>query len=344
MNFETHSPCEDLQILNDPRCNCNSCNLSSLPTMSCFRQTCKQKISGRRRRYRRALQIIQSEEYLEAADLDIIKRRHGTYFRNLDLRKKHRRPKRQVLITCISDQFQLVQKFNQGQLCVFPSIPRSNCSLSQLEHALVAGTAQDSCFQIVEIASPIVTTDNMALVPDVPLPSVASLAATVLALFSFSLLSSMMASNTVGNAPSGVAQPGSSNGGGLPNDFTNPTLGQSLALVPFGLTPIAVFPPFAIPRSLPAIGVIFSEKRQVPMKRRHRKKFRYSFGSRRRQEPLFGFNIEVTLIEDELCDFNSTCLTTDGNLPFQDYGFIRKQGNQFLTSGRPQCRFRNICK
>ena len=319
--------------------------VSSLPTMSCFRQTCKQTITGRRRRYRRALQIVQNEEYLEAADLDII-RRHWTYVKDLDLRTKHhRRSKRQVLITCISDQFQLVQRFNQDQLCIFPSIPRSNCSLSQLEHALVAGTAQDSCFQIVEIASPVVTTDNMALVPDVPLPSVASLAATVLALFSFSLLSNMMASNAGGSAPSGVAQPGSSNGGGLPNDFTIPTLGQSLALVPLGLTPIAVFPPFAIPRTLPAIGVIFSEKRQVSMKRRYWKKSRYSFGSRkRRQEPLFGFNIEVTLIEDGLCDFNSTCLTNDGNLPFQDYGFIRKQGNQFLISGRPQCRFRNICK
>ena len=36
-------------------------------------------------------------------------------------------------------------------------------------------------------------------------------------------------------------------------------LAESLALVPTGLTPVAIFPPFAQERSVPAVAVIFSE-------------------------------------------------------------------------------------
>ena len=34
---------------------------------NCYRQTCNQAIRGRRLRYRRALEIVQNEEYLAAA-------------------------------------------------------------------------------------------------------------------------------------------------------------------------------------------------------------------------------------------------------------------------------------
>ena len=40
-----------------------------------LRQTCKVRVSGRQMRYRRALQVIQEEEYLSAIDLDDIRRR-----------------------------------------------------------------------------------------------------------------------------------------------------------------------------------------------------------------------------------------------------------------------------
>ena len=36
-------------------------------------------------------------------------------------------------------------------------------------------------------------------------------------------------------------------------------LAESLALVPSGLTPVAIFPPFAQQRTVPAVAVIFSE-------------------------------------------------------------------------------------
>ena len=37
------------------------------------------------------------------------------------------------------------------------------------------------------------------------------------------------------------------------------TLATALSLVPLGLTPIAVFPPYDTPRTIPAVSVIFSE-------------------------------------------------------------------------------------
>ena len=42
---------------------------------TCFVRTCNQLISGRNLRYGRVLEIVQNEEYLDAADLDQIRRR-----------------------------------------------------------------------------------------------------------------------------------------------------------------------------------------------------------------------------------------------------------------------------
>ena len=39
----------------------------------------------------------------------------------------------------------------------------------------------------------------------------------------------------------------------------SPTLVESLSLVPAGLTPVSVFPPWATSRTVPAVGVIFKE-------------------------------------------------------------------------------------
>ena len=77
-----------------------------------------------------------------------------------------------------------------------------------------------------------------------------------------------------GSAPPGVAQPGSDGGGGSPTNLANPSAASAVALVPAGLTAVAVFPPFATPRTLPAIAVIFSEassrrKRDIYSYRNH---------------------------------------------------------------------------
>ena len=67
---------------------------ASVENMS-LRQTCKVRISGRQMRYRRALQVIQEEEYLSAIDLDdirlrrVFKQKHMTF-------QNHVRKKRQT--------------------------------------------------------------------------------------------------------------------------------------------------------------------------------------------------------------------------------------------------------
>jgi len=71
-----------------------------------------------------------------------------------------------------------------------------------------------------------------------------------------------------GQAPPRLPQPGTSNGGGLPSDLANAALGEALALVPDGLEPVAVFPPFMDSRIVPAVGVIFSENPQNEIRRR----------------------------------------------------------------------------
>ena len=43
--------------------------------MSCFRQTCDQTITGRSFSYGRALQALQTEDYLNDVDFDFIRRR-----------------------------------------------------------------------------------------------------------------------------------------------------------------------------------------------------------------------------------------------------------------------------
>ena len=62
----------------------------------------------------------------------------------------------------------------------------------------------------------------------------------------------------------GNAAPGAPGGGASPSAVgalgpSTQTLATALSLVPLGLTPIAVFPPYNTPRTIPAISVIFSE-------------------------------------------------------------------------------------
>ena len=62
--------------------------------------------------------------------------------------------------------------------------------------------------------------------------------------------------------------PGAPGGGALPSVVgagaaTPQTLAIAQALVPPGLTPIAVFPPYNTPRTIPAVSVIFSEELNI---------------------------------------------------------------------------------
>ena len=69
-----------------------------------LRQTCKVRVSGRQMRYRRALQVIQDEEYLSAVDLDDIRHRREFQRKPLPWRN-HVRKKRQISCKHIMAQF-----------------------------------------------------------------------------------------------------------------------------------------------------------------------------------------------------------------------------------------------
>lgn len=58
--------------------------------------------------------------------------------------------------------------------------------------------------------------------------------------------------------PPNQPQPGSFGGGGRPTNTDATTL-EALSLTPPGLVPVSVFPPWAQPRTFPAVAVIFSE-------------------------------------------------------------------------------------
>ena len=77
----------------------------------------------------------------------------------------------------------------------------------------------------------------------------------------------MTAFSTPGSIPSGAPAVGTPGGGGSPT-APSPTLAASLALLPAGLTPVSVFPPFLNPRTVPAVGVIFREPPVLVRKKR----------------------------------------------------------------------------
>ena len=72
-----------------------------------------------------------------------------------------------------------------------------------------------------------------------------------------------------GGAPQGSPQPGSPGGGASPSSGT-PTATAALALVPAGLQAVAIFPPYEIPRTVPAVSVIFREDSSAQNTHRYR--------------------------------------------------------------------------
>ena len=115
--------------------------------MDCFTQTCTQKISGRNLKYETILKIIQNEEYLKGMNFHQNIKKNGKPQHVMTSKEnKKQRNKRQVVLNnaCKAEQWKLVQTFGQDQLCIFPSIPRSNCTLIQLEQSLISGSAQEN--------------------------------------------------------------------------------------------------------------------------------------------------------------------------------------------------------
>ena len=61
-------------------------------------------------------------------------------------------------------------------------------------------------------------------------------------------------------------------GGGAPPVPTTPQATTAIGLAPVGTTPVAIFPPYATPRTVPSVSVVFAEnpaliisKRSLPV-------------------------------------------------------------------------------
>ena len=63
-------------------------------------------------------------------------------------------------------------------------------------------------------------------------------------------------------------------------------------------------------------------------------------------DPLYGFRIQVTLIDNQACDIESTCLTRNGEFPLDDKSnneTDEKRYGELFTSSKPSCQIQNVC-
>lgn len=174
--------------------------------------------------YERALEIIQTEEYLVALDPDIIKRK--------------RRSKRSL---CLPLSGEIIFG-NIGCPRTTGFNPRSVFPLSLLFGgglglAFLSRPSNQQSFPIVNARIPVIP-------PLVPL---------------------------------NVAQPGEPGGGDFPQNGDS----EVLDLVPEGLRPVAIFPPYLFPRTYPAICVIWAELDPKPYYGHG-----YGYGRRPKKHPL----------------------------------------------------------
>jgi len=173
-----------------------------------------------------------------------------------------------------------------------------------------------------------------------------------------------------GQAPPNSPQPGSILGGGRMDNLNNIFLGDALSLVPEGLKSVAIFPPFAQERTIPAVATIFSENPKVAKRRRLKRGIfnvlsnwernmlclrprisRYFRGKRDGRmdsfddcfddldEPLYGYIVKIQLKNDEPCRLRS-CLSHLNSTNLENPQTFR---NGFDLVYPPDCKIKNIC-
>ena len=232
---------------------------------SCYVRSCDQLISGRFLTYERALEIIQNEEYLTEADLSVIRRLKKRKKRNEE--DKFRNP-----LVYIAEVIMSGRQSSNSTCTTFASRISDLDDLSYRQSVICPDENDSPPSTLLDLFSFNSSVASPAVMGAVVIGGI--LAAGI----GITALGGVGAGAGVGGS-GGIPQPGSAQGGGLPV-ASSPLAIEALALVPLGLEAVAVFPPYAGPRSVDAVSVIFREN---SANNRFKRRFNiWDFNSKRR--------------------------------------------------------------
>ena len=193
------------------------------PDGECFARTCDQAVTGRQLTYSRALEIVQNEEYLDDADLGIIRKRRLKRLRRQAVQSTGR------------------QRQNGSTGLPAPDLPGFPSPDSPAEPPPAPSSNGG---QPMDVFAPIVSTGW-----------VMTIATMGTAVGTNPIIAP-------GQIPPGNPLPGTLGGGAVPPATADGLLGQAYALLPLGAIPVSVFPPYINPRTFEAESVIFYEPGQ----------------------------------------------------------------------------------
>ena len=215
---------------------------------NCYSRTCDQLIVGRTLPYSRALEIIQDELYLEAADFNIIRRRK---------KRKVQDFFQDYYVDQMELKHDIVKRQTQSNVTMTSITPSMNQIMQDprpiLAVGLLFGALATAFLQPDTVAPPAEPPQGQAQPPQPPQPPVP----TGPPIFNVQ--------PPLGQAPAGQPQPGEP-GGGAPPLPTNPTAQEALTNVPADGVAVAVFPPVTRPRTRDAVCVIYSESDEASIR------------------------------------------------------------------------------
>ena len=236
----------------------------------CFARSCDQTIMGRQLIYARALEIVQSEEYLNELILTLFVKR----------RLKRASGQEEFSTTC---HVCLDNAFSSSCIsCCAADTGNPFCSRSGDSYARqvmpicdplcgsLTATVQTICYDSCcsnfpsdpsSICVGLTTTTTAAPIEPVEETSMdveellrnAAAAGGAAAVSTVAVASAVSPPVSPGQVPSGNPAPGSVGGGSVIPATPDANLAQVLALLPLGAIPIATFPPYLTPRTFPAV-------------------------------------------------------------------------------------------
>ena len=322
------------------------------PNRQCYLRKCDQIISGRNLLYARALEIVQNEDYLSEAELDLIRRfkrqTMDTFMAtNTDFSDFS------TLFEVLDAYIALIPEAIRDQLCalfseLFRNFDFYSTLRTQVDSACdnynVCTSTSTTCISAAVCTT---TTTTIPCSDDLVVPNFltggtvnlrnnAQCKSYLYNLFSFiytyiyariclldglldflteaapivglgagtvavagiyaspslpmTLASGVPPGNPPPGTPGGGAPPSAVAGTGVVQVASAQTLSTALALVPLGLTAVAVFPPYNRPRTIPAISVIFAEdpgmvpgvRKKRSLQKLRRKVYKFFLSSRKK--------------------------------------------------------------